>query len=221
MIAPRAVLFDSAEVPISKIFCVGRNYAAHAEEMSANLPPEPMIFLKPSTALARPGGGDLSIPENLGELHFEIELVLLLGGGGKNLPPAEAERLIAGYGVGLDLTLRGIQATAKERGAPWSVAKGFDGSAPVGDFVSSGDHPADSGRVLRLLVNGEQRQEGSTAEMIFSPGRIISFASRYFTLEPGDLFFTGTPSGVGPLYDGDRISASIDGLPELHFKFHR
>lgn len=217
----RTVLLNDAEVRPSKIFCVGRNYAAHAAEMNASVPAEPMIFMKPRTALSRPGGGELFVPESFGELHFEIELVLLLGDGGRDLSVEAADRLVAGYGVGLDLTLRGIQAKAKEVRAPWTVAKGFDASAPVGDFLAPAEDLSANPRSLHLTVNGETKQRGSTADMIFSPGTIISFLSRYFTLEAGDLIFTGTPPGVGPLHDGDRVSGSIEGLPALDFTFRR
>lgn len=217
----RTVFLEGRPVSIGKILCVGRNYAAHAEEMGAGIPDEPVLFLKPHTALVRPAGGDIHVPAVHGELHHEIELVLLLGAGGRDLSADEAARAVAGLGVGVDLTLRAIQARAKEDRAPWTVAKGFDRSAPVGDFVAAGDVSADKPRALRLSVNGETRQEGNAARMIFPPTRIISFASRYFTLEEGDLFFTGTPPGVGPLRDGDRVSAEVEGLPGLDFTVRR
>ncbi len=215
------VLLGNAETPISKILCVGRNYAAHAEEMGAAPPAEPILFFKPHTALARPAGGDLHVPEDFGELHHEIELVFILGAGGRNVAREEGGRLISGCGVGIDLTLREIQSAAKQARAPWAVSKGFDGSAPVGDFVTLDQGAAGLARRLHLEVNGETRQSGSSSAMIFSPGEIISHASRFFTLEAGDLIFTGTPPGVGPLLNGDRLSARIDGLPELSFTVKR
>ncbi len=196
--------------------------------MGSETPAEPVFFLKPPTALACPHEGELLIPEALGELHHEIELAILLGRGGKDVTAREAAKLIEGFGVAMDLTLRALQTKAKKARAPWAVAKGFDGSGPVGAFVKT---PADAeaamaesvagDRALRLEINGEIRQEGRTAEMLFRPEELIAHASRYFTLEPGDLFFTGTPSGVGPLFSGDKIVASIEGLPELRFTIRR
>lgn len=210
-----SVLLGGREVAVRKIICIGRNYAAHAKEMGAALPAEPMLFLKPSTAVARPGGGDLFVPRAFGLLHHEIELAVLLGDGGKDLGAAAAPRLIAGYGVALDLTLRDLQAAAKKGGRPWSLSKGFDGAAPVGDFAPASAIGDVRNLALRLVVNGEVRQEGNTAAMIFPPEEILAYASRFMTLEAGDILLTGTPEGVGPLDDGDEVVASIGGLPGL------
>ena len=215
-----AISLAGEEIPVKKILCVGRNYAAHAMEMGTAPPVEPILFFKPVTALARPAGGDLFVPGRFGELHHEGELVCLVGAGGKNLSSEAASRAVAGIAVGVDLTLRTIQATAKESRTPWAVAKGFDSSAPVGTFIEAG-HGEIEGRRMTLGVNGSVRQEGNTSAMIFEPAKILSFASRYFTLERGDLLFTGTPPGVGPLVGGDRVLAAAEGLPELSFTVKR
>ena len=216
-----AVRLGRREIEIRKIVCVGRNYAAHAAEMGAAPPDEPVIFLKPTTALAHPGGGDLFIPEEWGLLHHEVELALLLGGGGRDLPSAEAGGVVLGCAVALDLTLRDVQARAKKAGGPWAAAKGFDGAAPVGGFL-----PVSSLRDLRdlaisLAVNGEVRQASRTSRMIFPPAELIAYVSSRMTLEEGDLLFTGTPEGVGPLVDGDHLVGSIEGLPDLTLTIRR
>jgi 2-keto-4-pentenoate hydratase/2-oxohepta-3-ene-1,7-dioic acid hydratase in catechol pathway len=216
-----AVVLEGREFPARKIFCVVRNYPAHAVEMHARIPEKPVLFLKPHTALARPGGGELFVPEAFGLLHHEIELVALVAAGGRDLAEEDAERGIAGYGVALDLTLREPQTDAKKAGEPWMLWKGFDGSCPVGEFVARerADNPCDY--EVSLSVNGEVRQKGHTSRMMFSPARILSYVSRYITVEEGDLLLCGTPEGVGPLHDGDMIVARIGGLPELRFKLRR
>jgi len=208
---PRAVLLDERAVPVGKILCVGRNYVAHAGEMGVPPPKEPLLFLKPATAVVRPDGGELFVPASHGLLHHEIELAVLLGDGGKAV----------GYGVALDLTLRDLQAAAKKAGGPWAIAKGFDRSAPIGDFLPAGAVPNPADLPVCLEVNGETRQQASTADMIFTPAVLAAYASRYFTLEAGDLLITGTPAGVGPLDDGDVVHARIGDLPELRLTMRR
>ncbi|RPJ40892.1 MAG: FAA hydrolase family protein [Candidatus Latescibacterota bacterium] len=189
--------------------------------MRARIPGEPVLFLKPTTALVRPDGGELFVPESYGLLHHEIELVALLGRGGKNLSEEETAGRIAGYAVALDLTLREPQTAAKKAGEPWMLWKGFDGSCPVGAFAPAERVPDPCALALSLEVNGEVRQKGHTSSMMFSPARIVAYASRYITLEEGDLFLCGTPDGVGPLVHGDKIAARIDGLPEMRFELKR
>ncbi len=216
-----AVFLDGRSVPAGKILCVVRNFAAHAVEMRARIPGEPVLFMKPTTALLCPHGGDLFVPESYGLLHHEIELAVLLAAGGKNLTEEEAAGRIAGYGVALDLTLRTQQTDAKKAGEPWMLWKGFDGSCPAGDFLPperAGD-PCDL--EVALEVNGEVRQKGHTSRMMFSPARILSYASRFITLDEGDLFLCGTPEGVGPLHAGDKVVGRIGGLPELRFTLRR
>ena len=217
----REVLLEGDPVSVGKILCVGRNYAAHAGEMGEKVPSEPVLFLKPATAIVRPSGGDLFVPKEFGELHHEVELAVLLGGEGKNLSPERAARLVAGYAVALDLTLREVQARAKRAGEPWSLAKGFDGAAPMGDFVPASGVARPENLSLSLDVNGEIRQKACTSQMIFSSKDILAYASRFLTLEKGDILLTGTPEGVGPLVDGDVLLARIEGLPELRLTMRR
>ncbi|MBN1825102.1 MAG: fumarylacetoacetate hydrolase family protein [Candidatus Eisenbacteria bacterium] len=219
MSAARVDLAGQA-VPVRKILCAGRNYAAHAAEMGSVPPAAPFLFLKPLTAL-HTGGGEVRVPEALGLLHHEVELVALLGGGGKNLSPGEAERLIAGYAVGVDLTLREEQERAKRSGGPWALGKGFDCSAPVGAFVPAAEAGDPLDMPIRLEVNGRARHDSRTSFMLFRPGELLAYVSRFLTLEEGDLLFTGTPEGVGPLAGGDRVVARAGNLPELRFTIVR
>lgn len=198
-------LKGGATRPVGKIVCVGRNYEAHAAEMGAERPSEPMLFLKPSTALL-PGGGVVRLPPWSDEVHHELELVVRMGERLQAATVEEAGRAVDAWGVGLDLTARDVQSRAKQAGHPWAVAKGWDGSAPVSDLLPAAE--VDLGAVpLRLTVGGSVRQEGSTAAMLWPVAELVAFASSRFTLEPGDLVFTGTPEGVGPLRSGDRLEA--------------
>ncbi len=198
----------------SKILCIGRNYARHADEMGASLPSEPVVFLKPPSALAGPGETVL-LPAESEDVHHEVELVAVLGSGGKDIAVENALDHVAGYAVGLDLTARDLQARAKKNGLPWSVAKGFDTFAPLGRIVEANEVPDPQSIKLQLHVNGRLVQEGVTADMIFSVARLVSYCSTIFTLVAGDLLYTGTPEGVGPVVDGDELVASATGLPPL------
>lgn len=190
-----------------KIVCVGRNYAAHAEEMGAERPDEPILFLKPSTALLD-GGGVVTLPPWSDEVHHEVELVVRIGDDAKDVTVADVHRFVDGWGVGVDLTARDIQARAKERRQPWAVAKGFDGSAPVSRLLPVTSLDGLSEVELTLEVGGEIRQRGSTSAMLWTVRELVAFASSRFTLERGDLLFTGTPQGVGPVVSGDRVLAT-------------
>jgi 2-keto-4-pentenoate hydratase/2-oxohepta-3-ene-1,7-dioic acid hydratase in catechol pathway len=215
------IILEGRAAPVRKILCVVRNFSAHALEMGARIPGEPVLFMKPTTALVRPDGGDLFISESFGLLHHEIELAFYLRGGGKDLSVGAAEQLVAGYGVALDLTLREQQTEAKKAGEPWMLWKGFDGSCPAGAFVSAEKISDVRNLDLALEVNGEVRQKGHTSRMMFSPARILAYTSRFITLEEGDLFLAGTPEGVGPLHDRDEVAARIGPLPELRFTLRR
>ncbi|MEM8488506.1 MAG: fumarylacetoacetate hydrolase family protein, partial [Bacteroidota bacterium] len=184
-----------------RIFCIGRNYAAHAAEMKSKVPEVPMVFLKPSTALAR-DGGEVVLPDLSAEIHHEVELVAVIGKGGKHIAPEHALDHICGYGVGLDMTARDIQAAAKKKGHPWSVAKGFDTFAPLGELVPASEVPDPHGLDIELKVNGKTRQAGNTLDMIFNLPALIAYCSRIFTLLPGDLLYTGTPEGVAQVHSG-------------------
>ncbi len=210
---------SDVKIESPRIFCIGRNYARHAAEMNSPVPEEPMVFLKPSTALVR-DQGSVILPAQSNDVHHEVELVAVIGKQGRHIAEQEALSYICGYGVGLDMTARDIQARAKKKGHPWSVAKGFDTFAPLGDLVPA-SHVADPQILeIKLSVNGTIRQSGSTADMIFSVARLVSHCSSIFTLLPGDLIYTGTPEGVGPIQAGDFLEASIDNLPKLRVYAH-
>lgn len=196
-------------IQVGKIFCVGRNYAAHAQEMNAETPEAPVIFLKPPTAILH-NGGEVILPPISQELHYEVEMVVLLDKKGKNIPVASASEFVGGYGIGLDMTLRDVQSEAKKKGLPWTIAKGFDTSAPVSQFVER-DRVSDPHALeLSLKVNGAVRQKANTRDMIFRIEEIIAYISSIFTIEPGDLIFTGTPEGVGRVVSGDRLEAALE-----------
>jgi len=202
------------ELPLGKIVAVGRNYADHAREMGAVPPGEPLLFLKPSTALL-PGGGRIELPAWSREVHHEVELVVRVGARLKDASSVEAGRAVDAMAVGLDLTARDVQSRAKERGEPWTIAKGFDGSAPLSSFLAVRSPEDLLDLRLTLHVNGDQRQCGNTSHMIHAVPDLLAFASSRFTLEAGDLLFTGTPAGVGPVRRGDELVARLGRLVEL------
>ena len=198
--------------PVRRIYCIGRNYAEHAREMGHDPDREPPFFFgKPADALVT-GGADAPYPPQTGDLHFEIEMVAAIGTGGAGIAVAQALDHVWGYGVGIDLTRRDLQAVAKKLSRPWDMAKGFDGSAPVGDLapVAQTGHPA-AGRIA-LAVNGTPRQEADLSEMIWSTAEAIAFLSGFVALAPGDLIFTGTPAGVGAVVRGDRLEGVVEGV---------
>lgn len=197
-------------VPVGTIYCLGKNYEKHIREMGGAGPTPPVIFIKPRTALVRPGG-IVHRPAISSEMHHEVELVAVIGKKGKGIPEDEAMDHIQGFAIGVDLTLRDVQAVAKQRGEPWAVAKGFDGSAPVSEVLVRTEIPDPQDLTLRLSVNGKVRQEGSTRDMILTVPGVIAYLSTIFTLEPGDCVFTGTPEGVGPVEPGETIRAEIVG----------
>lgn len=203
-----------------KLICVGRNYAKHAVEMRSEVPETPVLFLKPSTALVGQGG-KVVLPSLTGDVHHELELVVAIGRGGKKITRQEALNHVDGYGIGLDMTARDIQADAKSKGLPWAVSKGFDTFAPLGPLVRAHEIPDPQNITLSLRVNGELRQSFNTREMVFSVADLIAYCSSVFTLMPGDLIFSGTGEGVGPVHDGDRLEASGDRLPDLRVKVRR
>lgn len=203
-----------------KLICIGRNYAQHAAEMQSAVPDEPMIFLKPSSAIIG-DGGEVILPAFSKEVHHEVELVALIGRTGKNIPEMEALDYVVSYAVGLDMTARDLQARAKKNGEPWAVAKGFDTFAPLGPLVPAAEVEDPQHLKIQLLINGKVRQLGNTADMIFTVAHLVSYCSRIFTLYPGDLLYTGTPDGVGPVAEGDRMEALIEGFPPLRVSVRR
>jgi len=202
--------------PVRRIYCVGRNYADHAREMGADPTREaPFFFGKPADAVIQ--GHSVPYPPKTEDLHHEVELVLALGAGGRDLSLEDADAAIYGYAVGVDLTRRDLQAEAKAKARPWDMAKGFDCSAPIGRILArSDDGPKPESRI-RLSVDGTEKQSGTLAQMIWSAAEIVANLSTYVELKPGDLIFTGTPSGVGPVPKGGHVVAEIDGLPRLMF----
>jgi len=195
-------------VPVSKIICVGRNYAAHAKEMKAEIPEQPVLFLKPPSAILH-DGGTIVIPKISRDLHHEVEMTVLIGRGGKNIDEHSALSHVAGYGVGLDMTLRDVQSEAKKKGLPWTLAKGFDTSAPLSEFVPAAAISDPHALEVELRVNGAVRQRGNTSSFIFRLERLISLISTHFTLEKGDVIFTGTPEGVAQAVPGDTLEATL------------
>lgn len=202
------------EIPIGKIICLGRNYTEHAKEMGTEIPTTPILFLKPSSAIIY-NGEDIIRPPFSQQLHYEVEFIVALGTSGKNISESQALEYVLGYGIGLDMTLRDIQREAKKKGLPWSVAKGFDTSAPISDIIPKDKIKNPNKVEFRCSVNGIQRQYSSTQDMIFSVEKIIAYCSSVFTLERGDIIFTGTPEGVGEVHDGDMIEAELVGYTKI------
>ena len=211
-----AIAGSAARFPVRRIFCVGQNYADHVREMGGDpTRPAPFFLTTPADAVVA-SGAVLAFPSQTADLHHEVELVIALGRGGTNVAVADAPALVFGHAVGIDLTRRDLQAAAKQAGRPWDMAKGFDQSAPLG-ALSPGLPPA--GGAITLSVNGEQRQAGDLGQMIWNVAEIIAVLSTYVTLAGGDLIFTGTPAGVGPIRAGERVRAEIAGLEALEVGF--
>ena len=203
--------------PVRRIYCIGRNYLAHRKEMGHDDRKPPFYFQKPADALLE-SGGDFPYPTLSENVHFEIELVVAIGKGGTDIAIENALDHVYGYGLGIDMTRRDLQSQAKQDGKPWESAKSFDYSAPISPIrpVSEIGHP-DSGRIW-LAVNGEIRQDSDLNLQIWNVQEGISHLSRIYEVVPGDLIYTGTPDGVGPINPGDLITAGIDGIGELEIK---
>jgi len=203
---------------IGKMLCLGKNFAAHAREMGDSGKNQPVVFLKPASAILLPGNPIL-LPPFSGNVHYEVELVVAVGKTGKNIPEERVTNHILGYAVGLDLTARDLQSLAKQKGEPWAVAKGFDGSAPLSEITPRNEAPQKIEELeISLRINGVIRQKALLSEMIWSIPRTLAYLSTIFTLERGDLVFMGTPEGVGPLHPGDRMEAEIRGLVSVAFE---
>lgn len=199
---------DGSELPIQTMYCIGRNYAAHAKEMNAVVEEQPLIFLKPSTAYC-PNNSTISIPSISNEMHFEGELVVVIGKHGFDISMDEVDKYIAGIGVGFDLTLRDIQSIAKTKGHPWAVAKGFRHSAPISEIIPYSSIMNLEQLEFSVHCNGIQRQYGITSQMERSVKELIVFVSSIFELQQGDCIFTGTPEGVGAVSKGDELSIHL------------
>jgi fumarylpyruvate hydrolase len=200
--------------PVRRIFCVGRNYAAHAREMGNDDREPPFFFTKPADAVVA-SGSTVPYPPRTANFHHEAELVVALGSGGASIPAGKANSLIYGYAVGIDLTRRDLQSESKDNGRPWDTSKAFDRSAPIGAIRPAGAGGIVENARIWLSVNGKMKQDANVAEMTWKVPEIIAELSTLFELAAGDLIFTGTPAGVGPLVRGDAIEAGIDGLDTL------
>jgi fumarylpyruvate hydrolase len=210
-----AISGSSQRFPVRRIYCVGRNYADHARELGNDPKDLPFFFCKPADAVVA-SGTRLTFPSRTADLHHEVELVVALSKGGANILAADANALIFGYAVGIDLTRRDLQAEAKKAGRPWDMAKGFDHSAPIG-ALHEGVPPAAA--AISLSIDGELRQDGNLKDMMWSVAEIIAALSTYVELAPGDLIFTGTPAGVGPVTRGQTARGMIADIEPIEITF--
>jgi len=199
-----------------KIICIGRNYVEHAKELNNPLPSKPVFFLKPDSALLL-NNNPFFLPSFSNEIHYEAEIVLKISRLGKNIQPKFAPRYYHSIGIGIDFTARDLQDVAKKAGHPWEIAKAFDQSAVINKFISLCDVPEPKSIHFSLDVNGNRVQTGNTRDMIFAFDEIIAYVSTFITLKTGDLIFTGTPAGVGPVKKDDHLVASIEGENLLDF----
>jgi fumarylpyruvate hydrolase len=213
-----AVRGDQVRFPVRRVYCVGRNYEAHAREMGKDPTREPpFMFQKPADAVV-PAGSVIPYPPQTGNFHHEIELVVAIARGGRDIGVAEANEHVFGYAVGIDLTRRDLQLAARDAGRPWEWGKAFDRSAPCAAIVPAAEigHPS-KGRIW-LAVNGTVKQDADISQLIWSVPEVIAFVSASMELAPGDLIFTGTPAGVGPLVAGDTVSGGIDGIGTIDIR---
>jgi 2-keto-4-pentenoate hydratase/2-oxohepta-3-ene-1,7-dioic acid hydratase in catechol pathway len=208
VVLPLASVRLLAPVQPSKIICIGRNYAEHAREQAAEIPKVPLLFMKPPSSINHPGGA-IILPPQSQQVEHEAELVAVIGKRGRNITVEAAKEHVFGYTVGNDVTARDLQRSDGQ----WTRAKGFDTFCPFGPWVDTDFDPSDA--VITSRVSGQPRQMASTRDMIFNVNMLIAFISSVMTLEPGDLIFTGTPAGVGPLQDGDEVVVEIEGLGKL------
>ena len=212
------VVGDSKRFPVNRIYCVGRNYADHAREMGHDPDREPpFFFMKPATAIVTDGQA-MAYPALSKDVHHELEMVVALGKGGSNIPADQALDHVWGYGLGLDMTRRDLQGEAKKMGRPWDTGKAFDQSAPCSALVPVSQCGHLSRGRIYLTVNGQVKQDGDLAMMIWNVPETIAYLSTLFTLMPGDLIFSGTPAGVAAVQRGDVLEGHVDGLPVLHTK---
>lgn len=197
-----------------KIIAIGRNYAAHIEELQNERPSSPVVFMKPDTALLK-NGAPFYHPEFSKDIHHEVELVLKINKEGKYIKKEFARKYYDEIGLGIDFTARDLQQTCKEKGLPWEIAKAFNGSAPIGDFLPVSDFPDLNNINFHLTINGTTKQKGNTSLLLFDFGVIIEYVSQFFTLKVGDLIYTGTPAGVGKVAIGDHLEGFIEGKKML------
>ncbi len=215
------VLGQSALFPVHRIYCVGRNYEEHAKEMGGTGREDPFFFLKPAdtVVVCAPGATvDMPYPSKTSNLHHEIELVVAIGVGGSQIAAADAARHIYGYAVGLDMTRRDLQNEMKKQGRPWSIGKAFDHSAPIGHITPAAQVPGVHQAEIALQVNGQDRQRSHVAKLIWNVAETIEKLSQAWTLQPGDLIYTGTPEGVNAVQRGDLLHGSVTGLQDLRVR---
>lgn len=221
VIAALPVAGSNTSFPVHRIYCVGRNYVEHAKEMGGTGREAPFFFMKPADAVLplTPGVvGTMHYPTHTAELHHEVELVVAIGTGGRDIKGADALRHVWGYAVGIDMTRRDLQAEAKKLGRPWCVSKGFDESAPIGPVHRIADTGVIDNARLYLEVNGVMRQDSTVDKLIWSVAETIETLSGYFALLPGDLIFTGTPAGVAAVQRGDLLAFGVEGLDRLELR---
>jgi fumarylpyruvate hydrolase len=200
--------------PVRRIFCVGRNYVEHQKEMGGDGREQPFFFIKSAHALV-PGGGDIHYPSKTANYHYETEMVVAISKQGRRIAAKDASGYIYGYAVGLDMTRRDLQQIGKDKGRPWDFGKDFDQAAPCGVLAPAAKIGHVAKGAIWLKVNGKERQKADLAEMIWSVPEQIEYLSQFYTLEPGDIIFSGTPAGVGPVQPGDELHAGVEGVGEL------
>ena len=208
---------SSDTFPVRRIFCVGRNYVEHQKEMGGDGRETPFFFLKAAHALV-PGGGNVHYPPKTANYHYETEMVVAIGKGGRRIDAKKANDHVYGYGIGLDMTRRDLQQLGMDNGRPWDFGKDFDEAAPCSALLPAAKIGHPSKGAIWLKVNGKERQKADLSDMIWSVPEQIAFLSEYYTLEPGDIIFSGTPAGVGPVKAGDDLQAGIEGVGELKVK---
>lgn len=208
------------QLQLGKLVCVGRNYAAHAEELGNSVPSKPLLFMKPVHAVQPLQQDRIYIPTEFGACHHELELAVLISAPMRNVSAADALDFVAGYGLALDLTLRDVQNQLKAQGAPWERAKAFDGSAPLGPFVAAAVFGDLQKASFQLHKNDQLQQVGNVSDMIFPVAELLAEISAVFTLEPGDVVLTGTPAGVGPLQPGDRLKMHLTSGNQQQWDWH-
>ncbi len=209
------VIGEEASYPVLRIFCVGRNYVEHAKEMGVEVDREaPFYFTKPASAYV-PSGATIAYPPGTANYHYEMELVIAIGAPAFRVAPAEAIEAVFGYAAGLDMTRRDIQLRAREKGRPWDLGKSFENSAVLGEIARRETFGVVAEQRIELSVNGASKQLAKLSDLVWSVPEIVSDLSRFYHLQPGDLIFTGTPAGVGPVKSGDRLFGKVDGLPPV------
>ena len=213
-----AIAGTDATFPVRRIYCVGRNYAEHAVEMGSDPDRDPpFFFMKPNNTVI-PDGANFPYPPRSKNVHFEMELVVAIGKGGADIPQSRANNHIYGYACGLDMTRRDLQLAMREKGRPWEVGKAFDASAPCAEIQPASDIGHPSAGAIWLKVNGETKQSADISDLIWNVPETIEYLSGLFELQPGDLIYTGTPAGVGPIVKGDLMEGHIDGVGHITIK---